>query len=48
MEINKHACLSDAIAIVKEYARGGGGGSIAGTLESVYEKLKELRTDVES
>jgi hypothetical protein len=45
MAINKVGCLSQAIEITKEYARGGGQGAIDEILERLYKKLKELAED---
>lgn len=45
--MTKEACLSEAIEIIKEYARGGGELGLAGQLESVYTKLVELSAGIE-
>jgi hypothetical protein len=45
MAVNKNGCLSQAIEITKEYARGGGPGAIEEILERLYKKLKELAED---
>jgi hypothetical protein len=45
----KEKALHTAIEIVKEYARGGTQQhSLASTLESLYEKLVELREKTRS
>jgi len=45
--MTKQGCLSAAIEITKEWARGGTVGSPAGILEDVYEKLLELAKKIE-
>lgn len=43
--MNKHNSLEQAVEIIKEWARGGAQGSLAGHLEEVYRKLVELKAD---
>jgi len=45
--MTKQGCLSAAIEITKEWARGGVTGSPSGVLEDVYEKLLELAKTIE-
>ena len=44
----KQKALNDAVAILKEYARGGGvTTSLPAVLEGLYKKLIELNEDVD-
>lgn len=40
--MNKQSALTEAIAIVKEYARGGGSTNLDYVLEHVYDKIIEI------
>ncbi len=42
MARNNHAILDEAISIVKELARSECQADLAATLESVYNKIKEI------